>query len=121
MEGEGVQRSFLFKMHAVEVCTVRSWGMEPSEYIGRKSIMLTVVAQGKTFFSGYRGLLGRQQLMQDCGVRGAGLRTQARQEEMAIRFAQLISGEGVRRQMLHSASNRELGPVLKTLKILFWA
>ena len=85
-------------MQAVVFYKVLSWGIEYSEYIGCTSIMLTMIAHGKTFFLGYRELLGRQELMQEFGVREAGLRKQARQEEMGIRFAQLISGEGVRRQ-----------------------
>ena len=67
MDGEGVQRPFLFKMHTVGFYKVLSWGFEYSEDVGRKTITLTRITQGKTFFSGYRGLLGRQQLMQDYG------------------------------------------------------
>ena len=39
VEGEGVQRSFLFKKSAVEFYKVRSWHIDYSEHIGRKSIM----------------------------------------------------------------------------------
>ena len=58
--------------------------------------MLTRVTQGKPLFLGYRELLGRQQLMQDCRVGEAGLCKQAQLEEMTIHFDQLISTEGVR-------------------------
>ena len=90
VEGEGVQQSFLLKMQAVGFYEVHSWSIEYSGYIGRKSIMLTMVTQGKSIFSGYRELIGRQQLMQR-----------------------------VRRQMLHFAYSRGLELVLETSKLYF--
>ena len=68
MVSKGYSLSFLLKVQAVEFRKVHSWSIEHSEYIGRRSIMLTMVTQGKPLFLGYRELLGRQQLMQDCGV-----------------------------------------------------
>ena len=55
--------------------------------------------------------------MQERGVEKAGLRKQAQLEEMTIRFGQLISTEGVRRQMIHFAYSRGLGPVLETYNL----
>ena len=52
--------------------------------------------------------------MQDCGVGEAGLSKQAQQEQIAVRFDQLISGEGVRRQIISFAYSRGRGPVLDT-------
>ena len=52
-----------------------------------------IPTQGKALVLGYRELLGRQQLMQDCGVGVAGLRNHAQLEEMTILFDQLISTE----------------------------
>ena len=51
--------------------------------------------------------------MQDCVVGEAGLRKQAQREETTIRFDQLISSDGVRRQMINFAYNQGLGPVLE--------
>ena len=76
--------------------------------------MLTCIPQGKPYFLGYRELLGRQQPVQECRLGEVRLRKQAQQEEMSIPFAQLVSREGVRRQIINSAHDRELGPVPKT-------
>ena len=58
VEGEGVQRSSLLKMQALELNKVHFWSIEYSEHVGRKSIMLTVVTQGESIFLGYRQLIG---------------------------------------------------------------
>ena len=57
--------------------------------------------------------------MQDCVVGVAGLRNQAQLEEVTIRFDRLVSTERVRRQMIHFACSRGLGPVLDTSKSYF--
>ena len=98
---------------------MHSRSIEYSEYIGRKSIMLTTVTRGKPIFLGYRELVGRQKLMQDCEVGVAGLRNQLQLEEVTLRFDQLISTERVRRQLMHFAYSRGLEPVLETSKSCF--
>ena len=116
VEGEGVERSFLLKTQAVDFYELHSRSIEYSEWIGRKFITLTMVTQGKALFLGYRELLGRQQLMQDCGLGEAGLPEQAQREVTTIHFDQRISSGGVRRQMINFAYSRGLGPVLETSK-----
>ena len=64
----GVQPSFLLQLQAADFYAVQSLSIEYSECTHRKSIKLTMLRQGNTLFLGYRELLGRQQLMQDCGV-----------------------------------------------------
>ena len=115
MEGEGVQRSILSKKHAVGVYKVQSWHIEHSGYICRKCIIHST--HGKTPFLSFWEVLGRQQLVLDCGVGDAGLRRQAQQEELVR--AQLVSRESVRRQLIKFAYDRTLGPVLNTPKSYF--
>ena len=97
VEGEGVQQSSLLKMQAVELYKICFWSIECSDYVGRKSVMLTIVTQGKSLLLGYRELVGRQQQIQDCVLGEAGLRQQAQLENLTKLFEQLVSTEQVRR------------------------
>ena len=105
--------------HPIEFYKLHAWSIEYLEYTGRKSVMLTMFAEGKAIFLGYRELLGRQQLMQDCVVGVAGLCDQTQLEEVAVCSHQPISTERVRRQMVQFYYSCGLGPVLATSKSYF--
>ena len=100
-EAEDPKNSFWWKrMQAVDLHKVSFWSIAYPEYVGRKSIMLTMVTQGKSLFLGCWELVDRQQLIQECALGEAGLRHQAQPEELAILFERLVSTEQVRRQMI---------------------